>query len=222
MKSIQITLDFVLSVAQIWWMMAVVQTKNLHVLSQQQVNVDSKRNLKLYDLKRKNVTNDEDSIISAIQCELDGPSCVAGYRSLWHTLRIKYGLILSRNKVQHLLKALDPEGAEERQRRKLKRRTYSSHGPNDCWHVDGYDKLKPFGFPIHGAIDGYSRRVLWLVVGRSNNDPRIVATYYNNCVKELEGCPVLLRTDPGTENGIIASMQCVLRGNEDAHRYGPS
>ena len=23
------------------------------------------------------------------------------------------------------------------------------------WHVDGYDKLKPFGFPIHGCIDGY-------------------------------------------------------------------
>ena len=23
--------------------------------------------------------------------------------------------------------------------------------------VDGYDKLKPYGFSIHGAIDGFSR-----------------------------------------------------------------
>lgn len=23
------------------------------------------------------------------------------------------------------------------------------------WHCDGYDKLKPFGLPIHGCIDGY-------------------------------------------------------------------
>lgn len=28
-------------------------------------------------------------------------------------------------------------------------------GPNFLWHVDGYDKLKQFGFAIHGAIVGY-------------------------------------------------------------------
>ena len=33
------------------------------------------------------------------------------------------------------------------------------------WHVDGYDKLKPFSFAIHSAIDGYSRKILWLHVG---------------------------------------------------------
>ena len=30
----------------------------------------------------------------------------------------------------------------------------SFQGPNWCWHIDGYDKLKPFGFPIHACIDG--------------------------------------------------------------------
>ena len=30
----------------------------------------------------------------------------------------------------------------------------------------GYDKLKAFGFPIRGAIDGYSRKILWLKVTR--------------------------------------------------------
>ena len=39
----------------------------------------------------------------------------------------------------------------------------------------GYDKLKPYGFPIHGAVDGFSRRILWLEVTRSNNDPKVVA-----------------------------------------------
>ena len=29
------------------------------------------------------------------------------------------------------------------------------------FHI-GYDKLKPYGFPIHGAIDGYSRKILLL------------------------------------------------------------
>ena len=42
----------------------------------------------------------------------------------------------------------------EKKRRKLPRREYHSFGPNHTWHIDGYDKLKPFGTAIQGAIDG--------------------------------------------------------------------
>ena len=28
----------------------------------------------------------------------------------------------------------------------------SRHGDCHDWHVDGYDKLKPYGFPVHGCI----------------------------------------------------------------------
>ena len=28
-------------------------------------------------------------------------------------------------------------------------------GPNFIWHIDGYDKMTPFGFTVHGCIDGY-------------------------------------------------------------------
>ena len=51
--------------------------------------------------------------------------------------------------------------------------------------IDGYDKLKPFGFSVNGAIDGFSRRILWLEVASSNNDPKIVAQYYLDCVRQL-------------------------------------
>jgi hypothetical protein len=47
-------------------------------------------------------------------------------------------------------------------------------GPNYVWHTDGYDKLSPFGLYIHGCIDGYSRKVLWLKLAPSNKDPGIV------------------------------------------------
>ena len=79
-------------------------------------------------------------------------------------------------------------------------------GPNYVWHCDGYDKLKPFGFPIHGCIDGlvsiiytcaktmcnttpnrYSRRMLWLKVGPSNNDPSVIAHHFLSCVEVLNG-----------------------------------
>ena len=89
-----------------------------------------------------------------------------------------------------------------------------------------YDKLKPFGFPIYGAIDGFSRRVVWLNVTRTNNNPAVIAKYYHDCIVELGGCPKLLVTDPGTENVEIANLQCYLRSSgtddltgEKAHHY---
>jgi len=27
-------------------------------------------------------------------------------------------------------------------------------GPNDNWHIDGYDKLGPYGLKVHGCVDG--------------------------------------------------------------------
>ena len=68
------------------------------------------------------------------------------------------------------------------------------------WHLDGYDKLKPFGFPIHGAIDGYSRRILRLRVMCTNNDPQVIAGFYIQCIKQIGGggggsVPRVLRGD---------------------------
>ena len=88
--------------------------------------------------------------------------------------------------------------------------------------------MKPYGFPIHGAVDGYSQKVLWMEVTRSNNSPRNVATFFLDYVGERRGCPLITRTDCGTENGILAALQCYLRNDdyplngENAHRYGAS
>ena len=120
-----------------------------------------------------------------------------GYRSMWHTLCIVHGITVPRNEVQKLMKELDPEGCDLRRRRKLQKREYTSPGPNFAWHVDGYDKLlklKDYGFPIHGAIDGFSRKILWLRVTKTNDDPAVTASFYLKCVREQAGCPVLLVT----------------------------
>jgi hypothetical protein len=42
--------------------------------------------------------------------------------------------------------------------------------------IDGYDKL------IHCAIDGFSRGILWLEMGPSNNNPQIIACYFFDTV----------------------------------------
>lgn len=184
--------------------------------------------LRQLDLGRRNMNYNINDLRHRIQLELDGPGCSGGYRAVWHTLQME-GNQVPREAVRVVLKDLDPDGVQERRSRTLRRRTYYTPGPNHSWHVDGYDKLKPYGFPVHGCIDGYSRKVLWLNVCRSNNDPAVTGQLFLRAVQKYGGCPTLLRTDNGTENVILAGMQSYFRSNGDdefagvkAHRYGTS
>ena len=72
---------------------------------------------------------------------------------------------------------------EERKRHRLKKK--SIMGLLDQIIVDGYDKLKPSVFPIHGAVDGYSRIVMWLKVDRTSDDPEITANFFSDWVEEV-------------------------------------
>ena len=161
--------------------------------------------------RRRNYSNPQE-IISAVERELRGSGSSIGYRLMHQRLRNDYGLVVDKKTVRLTLKTLDPEGVERRSRQQLKRRKYSAKGLNCIWHIDGYDKLKPFGFCIHGAIDGYSHRVLWLEANMTNSGPRVIAQYYCDCIKQVRGAPRIVRADPGTENCNVAGIQCFLDG----------
>ncbi|XP_032228118.2 uncharacterized protein LOC116611723 [Nematostella vectensis] len=128
-------------------------------------------------------------------------------------LVIDYGLRVDQETVRRVLKALDPEGVNRRSKHRLKRRQYRAKGPDYIWHLDGYDKLKPFGFCIHGTIDGYSRRILWLKVGVTNNDPYVIATYFINYVYKHGNRATVIRGDCGSEHTHIAQIQRYLRAD---------
>lgn len=98
----------------------------------------------------------------------------------------------------------------ERFGNRLKRREYLSPGPNFIWHLDGYDKLKPFGFAVHACIDGYSRMLMWLEVANTNNNPRVVAFHYLNTLKKYNLIPTLVRSDKGSEKTLIESLQVFI------------
>lgn len=162
------------------------------------------RVLKNLGLKRKNYRESQlESICTTFIQELDEDGCCLGYRSLWKRLRQKYGLNVKRETVYKCLKLYDPDGLASRRINRLRRRQYISPGPNFLWHVDGYDKLKPYGFAIHGCIDGFSRKILWLKVATSNNNPSIIAHYYLETITDLQLLPTMIRSDLGTENCFI-------------------
>ena len=168
-------------------------------------------------MARNNAQIDLQAVKLRIQQKLEGSGCMVGYRSMWHTLRLE-GYVVPRSVVQIMLKEIDPEGCRERQAKRLKKKIFSVPGPN----LDGYDKFKPYGFATHGGIDGWSRKVLWIKVLRTNNDPDVITTLFVDAVKNLGGSPQKLRSDCRTENGIAAAAQCYFRNDCSAHIYGTS
>ena len=181
------------------------------------------RKLSYYGFQRRefsNVTINE--LKNVIESEIQGPASMRGYRGLWHSLKTNYDIKVQRDIVINVLKEIDPEGTNMRKSCRLRRRKYISEGPNSCWHADGYDKLKSYGFPIHGCIDGHSRRILWLKVTKSNSHANVPAAYYVDTMKELGVCPKLLQTDCGTENKLMAAIQSRLQASMHAHRNSSS
>jgi hypothetical protein len=112
-----------------------------------------------------------------IMHEIEGSGRSNGYRWM-HSKCIQNGMFDSQTTVRLLLGILDPSGVQARLHRKLRRRQYVSDGPNATWHIDGYDKLKPFGICIHGCIDGFSRQIIWLEAYNTNNNPRVIAGFF--------------------------------------------
>ena len=124
-------------------------------------------------------------------------------------------LVVDKETIRLVMKAMDPEMGFVRATHKLKRTKYICNESNEIWHMDGYDKQKPFGFAIHGCIDGFSRKIIWLRVASNNNDPKVIASYFISCLSKLKLGPKVIRADRGTENICVARIQRYLRRNDE-------
>ena len=177
------------------------------------------RILRKYNLFRRKSKSSVDSFINFVDNEISNTSANRfGYRSMHQKIRLS-GLITDRETVRLVLKNLDPDGVEERSRQKLRRRNYVSRGPNFTWHTDGYDKLKPYGFPIHGCIDGFSRKIIWLKVGSTNNDPSVIGSYFLKTVERFQKVSRLVRSDRASENVNICGLQRFFRREHDDQNW---
>lgn len=177
-----------------------------------------KRRLRQHGLKRRAVEGNRNSnqeIVQAIQQEMNGSGSILGYRRMQAAMMSR-SIICRHEDVRLIIKSLNPEGVILRKKRRLHRRKYVSRGPNYAWHIDGHDKLKPFGFSIHGCIDGFSRKLIWLEVGSSNKLPEIVAKFYLDSIKELGGIPSQIKADDGTEHSLIEPIHVYLHSSTDS------
>lgn len=181
------------------------------------------RILRSHNLYRRVTSTDSsylDVALPFVQRLLQHSGSMHGYR-WFHARCVQENLLVSREDIRLILGILDPDGVSARRARRLRRREYYASGPNFIWHIDGYDKLKPYGLCVHGCIDGYSRYIIWMNVFRTNNNPDVVGSYYLSALEERMAAPRLIRGDRGTENTRIRTIQHMLLG-EDSFIYGTS
>ncbi|KAL2087589.1 uncharacterized protein LOC109138370 [Larimichthys crocea] len=156
---------------------------------------------------------DLDAGIDFIVDQLQGSGKDHGYRWMY-TKCIQHGIRIRKEDVRILLSLLDPVASQLRRTRRLSRRQYFAQGPNFVWHIDSYDKLKPYGICLNGCIDGFSRKVMWLRAARTNSDPKVIGGYFVETLERCGGCPRLVRTDMGTENVVVRDIQRYLRRDD--------
>ena len=70
--------------------------------------------------------------------------------------------------------------------------------------MDGHDKLQRYGIQIYGAVDAYSRKIIWWYVGNSNKTQISVVRQYLNAARIYGRVLNWVRTNMGTECAIIA------------------
>jgi hypothetical protein len=152
-------------------------------------------------------------------------------------IRQKHELKVPRRIVHAMMYDLDAEGLEqrgltnrERQRHKGK---FTTRGPNWVHSLDGHAKLMGFQkdtFPlaIYGCLDTASRKLLFLKIGPSNPDPRVIGLWYLEFLYEAKKIDSKIRIDKGTETGKMATLHTYLRSKHgdmdalDTVMYGKS
>ena len=129
-----------------------------------------------------------------------------GIVMMWGHLK-SIEIFVTRQRVSDSLMRIAPELLRYRRSNPISRRVYDVPAPNYLWHIDGLHCLIRWKIVIHGGIDGYSRRIVYLHAS-DNNRAATVSALFREATMEC-GWPSRVRSDKGGENIDVA--ECMLR-----------
>lgn len=122
------------------------------------------------------------------------------------------GYHVQRRRIRSSINRVDPQNVAIRWGALVSRRVYFVPWPNSLWHIDGHHSLIRWGFVIHGCVDGFSRRIMFIHCS-TNNLASTVLDLFLTAIQETGGFwPSRIRVDYGVENTAICDAMVATRG----------
>ncbi|CAM4574571.1 unnamed protein product [Leuciscus chuanchicus] len=104
------------------------------------------------------------------------------------------------------MRAIDPVGTMLRglELNIVPRRPYSVPAPLSLWHIDGNHKLIRWRIVVHGGIDGFSHKIMYLKASDNNRASTVLQCFLE--AVHVHGLPQRVRSDHGGEDVDVAGF----------------
>ena len=146
------------------------------------------------------------------------PSSTAGQTYITGYVR-SLGLRVQRHRIRECLTRVDPTNTALQWGIVVCRRKYYVPWPNSLWHLDGHGSLIRWGLVVHGCIDGFSRRIIFLEVAPNN----LAATVLHHFIEAIENdsglWPSRIRVDRGVENVLVCDAMIEAKRGKQRQFY---
>ena len=83
---------------------------------------------------------------------------------------------------------------------------------NSLWHLDGHHSLIHWKLVIHGCIDGFSRRIMFLRCSSNNKAETVLELFLNAVKSDGDLWPSWIRVDYDVENVLVCDAMVRTRG----------
>ena len=122
------------------------------------------------------------------------------------------GINVPRRRLRASVTRVDPANVALRWGAAVYRRCYQVPWANSLWHLDGHHSLIRWSLVVHGCIDGFSRRIIFLHCNANNLASTVLSLFLSAIEKDGGIWPSRIRVDHGVENVLVCEAMVENRG----------